>query len=146
MLRLARSICLTVLTLAAVVIGTTTHSDAGTGTVRIRTFKAGFIVGGGGGQGVLIYHGHHYPFDVGGIGIGMIGVAEARYVGTAYNLRTANDIAGGYASAGAGLAIVGGAKVARLQNSNGVVLELHGVQAGLQASLGVGGMTITPRW
>jgi hypothetical protein len=35
--------------------------------------------------------------------------------------------------------------VARLQNANGVVLELSGMQVGFQVSFGLGGMTITLR-
>jgi hypothetical protein len=38
---------------------------------------------------------------------------------------------------------IGGAKVARVQNANGVVLELHGAQVGLELSLNIGGATIT---
>ncbi len=47
-------------------------------------------------------------------------------VGRATNLRTAADIAGSYSVASAGLAVAGGAKVATLQNANGVVLQLQG--------------------
>lgn len=123
-----------------------TPSFADSGTVRIRTLKAGFIIGGGGGSGVLIFHGHSYPFDVGGLGIGTIGVAEARYVGTVHHLHQPADIAGGWSMAGAGIAVVGGVRTAQLQNARGVVMNLRGAQAGFEASLGFGGMTITPRW
>ncbi|MFT4117095.1 hypothetical protein [Bradyrhizobium sp.] len=125
--------------------GLSTKADAGTGTVRLSVFKAGFIIGGGGGKGVLNYAGHSYPFDVGGIGLGTIGIAEAKYNGVVYNLRSPSDIEGAYQAAGAGIAIVGGVKVARLQNARGVVLELRGVQAGFEASLGLGGITINLR-
>jgi len=63
-------------------------------------------------------------------------------VGTASNLRNPADIAGTYAAVGAGFALVGAAKVARLQNANGVVIELHGVQIGLDVSLNLSGLTI----
>ena len=42
----------------------------GTGTVRLNIVKAGFIVGVGGGSGVLHYRGRNYPLRLGGIGIG----------------------------------------------------------------------------
>ncbi|WP_249780461.1 hypothetical protein [Bradyrhizobium sp. dw_411] len=129
---------------SAAMLMSISESYAGTGTVRLRVFKAGFIIGGGGGKGVLNYQGHIAYFRVGGIGVGTIGVAETRYAGVAYNLRSPADIYGTYSAAGAGIAVVGGAKVARLQNANGVVLELRGVQAGFEASLGLGGMTVTP--
>ena len=54
-------------------------------------------------------------------------------------------IAGTYAGAGAGGSFVGGGQVATLQNGNGVVLRLQGVQAGFQVSLGLGGMTLSLR-
>src|SRR5262249_42896866 len=57
-------------------------------------------------------------------------------VGTAYNLRTAADIAGTYNAVAAGLTVGAGAQVARFQNANGVILELVGAQVGLAVSLG----------
>ncbi len=141
-----KKMSLAVVALVAMLLSISASSSyAGTGSVRLRVFKAGFIIGGGGGKGSLNYQGHTYYFRVGGIGVGTIGIAETSYAGIAYNLRSPADIYGTYSAAGAGLAVVGGAKVARLQNANGVVLELQGVQAGFEASLGLGGMTITPR-
>jgi hypothetical protein len=63
-------------------------------------------------------------------------------VGTAYNMQTAADIAGTYRTVGVGLTVGGGAEAARFQNTNGVILDLVGVQAGLEVSLGSAGMTI----
>jgi hypothetical protein len=120
-------------------------SHAQSGTVRLHIVKAGFIVGVGGGNGWLYYHGHHYRLSIGGIGIGSLGIAAVDLVGTASNLRSPYDIAGTYGAAGAGAAIVGGAQVATLQNEKGVVIRVHGVQAGFQISLGLAGMTITLR-
>ena len=113
-----------------------------TGTVRIQIVKAGFIVGVGGGKGTLTFNGKSYPLSIGGVSVGTIGVATVNLEGTARNLRTATDIAGTYGAASASVAIVGGAKVATLKNEKGVILELHGVQLGLEASLSLSGMTI----
>ena len=44
--------------------------------------------------------------------------------------------------ASAALAIVGGGRVAELQNANGVVLKVKGPEVGLEASLSLSGMTI----
>src|ERR1700720_3989595 len=52
-----------------------TQSQAQTGTVRLNIVKAGFIVGAGGGSGVLHYHGRTYRLTVGGIGFGGFVVA-----------------------------------------------------------------------
>jgi len=132
---------------AAVVFAATPASaqSASTGSVRLSIFKAGFIVGAGGGQGTLTFKGKTYRLSVGGVGLGSLGIASVRLTGTASNLRTASDIAGTYGAAGAGATFVGGGQVATLQNEKGVVLSLRGAQAGFQVSLGVAGMTITMR-
>ncbi len=44
--------------------------EAGTGAVRVRIVKMGFIIGAGGGEGVLTYRGRAYPFTVSGVGVG----------------------------------------------------------------------------
>ena len=129
---------------ATVVLGSATlPSQADNGRVRIRITKAGFIVGVGGGEGVLSFKGRNYPFRVSGISGGTIGIAHMDLIGTAHNLKRPSDIAGSYTAGSASIAVVGGAKVARVQNANGVVLELHGAQVGLEVSLNLGGATIT---
>ncbi len=132
------------LSLAVMLVGAATPSQAQTtGTVRLHVVKVGFIVGVGGGSGVLIYHGHRYRLAVSGIGLGSLGIAAVDLVGTASNLSGPGAIAGTYGGAGAGGSFVGGGQVATLQNGNGVVLRLQGVQAGFQVSLGLGGMTLS---
>ncbi len=121
------------------------QSYAGTGYLHVKVSKVGFIVGVGGGSGTLSFGGRHYRINVGGIGVGTIGVAGAELVGTATNLHRAADIAGTYTAFSGGLAVAGGAKVATLQNAKGVVLHLHGKQVGFEASLSLSGMTITLR-
>jgi hypothetical protein len=115
---------------------------AETGTVRIRIAKAGFIIGVGGGSGVLHFKGKNYQLRISGVSAGTIGVAQADLVGTAHNLRTAADIAGSYAAVSAGLAVAGGGKTAQLQNSKGVVLRLRGRQVGFEVSLNLSGVNI----
>jgi hypothetical protein len=134
-----------VATLLSVMLAIATPSQAQTGTVRLNVVKAGFIVGAGGGSGTLHYQGHNYRLSVGGLSLGTLGVASADLVGTASNLHRVSDIAGTYGAAGAGFTFVGGGQVATLQNEKGVVLTLRGAQVGFQASLGVGGMTISLR-
>lgn len=121
---------------------TAAPSSAETGTIRARIVKAGFIVGVGGGSGVLRFRGKTYRLRISGISAGTIGVAGVDLVGTARNLRTASDITGSYTSVGAGFAVAGGVRGARLQNANGVILDVQGVQAGLELSLNMSGVTI----
>ena len=128
---------------AVMLLGVSTQSRAQTtGAVHIKIVKVGFIFGVGGGDGTLTYHGKTYRLSVGGVSVGTIGIAGTNLRGTAYHLHNAADIAGTYAAASASIAVVGGGKVATLQNEKGVILKVHGVQLGLEASLSLGGMTL----
>ncbi len=134
------------MTAAAVVTALTVMpgiASAETGTVRLHVTKVGFIVGVGGGSGVLHFKGRNYRLTVGGVSAGTIGIAGADLVGTATNLHSAKDIAGAYSAVSASIAAAGGAKVATLQNANGVVLTLRGKQVGFEASLALSGLTLT---
>jgi len=134
-----------ILAASLVLVAVNLPSYADTGSVRFRIARAGFIVGAGGGTGTLVFHGRSYPLSVGGLSVGTFGAASADLVGRAYNLRRAQDIAGTYTAVGAGVAIAGGATAARLQNANGVVMEVRGRQVGLEASLNLSGMTVSMR-
>jgi hypothetical protein len=134
-----------VLMAAAMLFAAASPSYADTGSVRVTVTRAGFIIGVGGGSGTLRFGKRTYPLSVGGISIGTLGVSQADFVGRAYHLRRAQDIAGTYTAVGAGLAIAGGARVARLRNSNGVVLELRGRQVGFEVAIDLSGMTVSMR-
>src|SRR5262249_52656683 len=138
---------ITAAALAAMLLlaGASTESWAETGRVNLRLVRAGFIVGAGGGSGTLLFKGRQYTLDVGGVSVGTIGVSAVNISGNAYHLRTAADIAGPYTAVGAGVAVIGGVKVATLQNANGVVLRLRGVQAGLGLSLHPSCLAPAPR-
>lgn len=141
-----RSARLTIIAGLALIVGAMagwpSTASAQSGTVRLTVTKAGFIVGMGGGSGTLHFKGRNYRLRVGGISAGTIGVAKANLVGTAHNLRRAQDIAGIYSAASASIAVAGGAKVATLQNEKGVVLKLQGKQVGFEASLNLSGLSL----
>jgi hypothetical protein len=141
----AKKFCVACVAAITLLLGASAPSHAQSGTVRLHIVKAGFILGVGGGNGSLWYHGHRYRLSIGGVGVGSLGIAAVDLVGTAHNLHNPADIAGTYGAAGAGATFVGGAAIARLQNEKGVVLEVHGAQAGFQVTLGLGGMTIALR-
>ena len=126
---------------AVILTGAPSQSNADTGSVRLKVTKVGFIVGGG--SGTLAFKGRQYRLSLCGVSAGTIGVAGADLVGTATNLRVAQDIAGTYSAASAGLAVAAGAKVVTLQNAKGVVLQLQGRQVGFEASLSLSGLTIS---
>jgi hypothetical protein len=120
-----------------------TAAQAETGAVRVVFTKGGFIVGVGGGEGVLTFRGHHYPFTVSGMSVGFtIGASSAQFTGRALNLRTAADIQGSYVVIGAGGAVAAGAGGVQLQNEKGVILQLAGPKVGVELSAAVGGVTI----
>jgi uncharacterized membrane protein YuzA (DUF378 family) len=136
-------LCAAIVVAAIMLAGALSWSYAETGSVRFNIVKAGFIVGLGGGSGTLNFQGRNYRLSIGGINVGTIGASAVDLVGTAENLRTAADIAGAYSQGSAALAIVGGGRVATLQNTNGVVLKVSGPAVGLEASLSLSGMTIS---
>ena len=114
-------LCTTIVVAAIMLTGALSQSYAETGSIRFHIVKAGFIVGVGGGSGTLNFQGKQYRLSIGGINVGTIGASAVDLVGTANNLRTAADIAGTYTQSSAALAVVGGGRVAKLQNANGVV-------------------------
>ena len=72
-----------------------TPALAEVGRVSVVFTKGGFIVGVGGGEGVLTFRGRQYPFTVSGASIGFtVGASTTRLVGRALNLRAPGDIAG----------------------------------------------------
>ena len=133
-----------VLTGLLAIAGLATSAYAETGTVRVVFTKGGFIVGVGGGNGVLHFRGHNYPFTVSGMSVGFtIGASTAQFVGQALNLRNASDIQGTYSVIGGGAALAAGVGGVQLQNEKGVILQLHGPKVGVELSAAVGGVTIT---
>ena len=70
------------------VAGLSTPSRAETGQVAVVFTKGGFVLGVGGGEGVLILRGKRYPFTVSGMSVGFtIGASTSKLVGRALNLR-----------------------------------------------------------
>ena len=57
--------------------------------------KGGFVVGVGGGEGVLSFRASHYPFTVSGMSVGFtIGASTTKLVGRALNLKGPASIEG----------------------------------------------------
>jgi hypothetical protein len=128
----------------AALVGAVSIASARDGAVQIRIFKAGFVIGGSAGEGVLTYQGRRYPLSIGGLSYGFtFGASETRFHGVVRNIRRPSDISGVYAQAGVGAAVVRGAQVIILTNQNGAVLELSGVQNGLIVSLDLSGLALS---
>ena len=116
------------------------------GTVSLVIYKGGWIIGGSGGSGVLYFHGRRYGLSTGGIDYGLVfGGSKTILRGRVSNIYSPSDIAGVYGAAGAGLAIVHGARAIVLTNQKGAVLELSGQQFGLMANADLSGLAISLR-
>src|SRR5437762_14090019 len=88
------------------VAGFSTPSRAETGQVAVVFTKGGFIVGVGGGEGVLILRGKRYPFTVSGMSVGFpIGGSTTKSVGRALNLKGPPSSQRPYGTAGTGGAV-----------------------------------------
>ncbi|KRQ90370.1 MULTISPECIES: hypothetical protein [Bradyrhizobium] len=120
-----------------------TSALAEVGRVSVVFTKGGFIVGVGGGEGVLTFRGKNYPFTVSGASLGFtVGASTTKLVGRALNLRSPGDIAGTYAVVGAGGALAAGAGSVQLRNAKGVILQLSGPKVGVELSAAMGGVTV----
>src|SRR3954464_13243380 len=81
------------------VAGFSTPSRAETGQVAVVFTKGGFIVGVGGGEGVLGVRRQRYPFPVSGMSVGFtIGASTTKFVGRALNLKGPASIEGLYSA------------------------------------------------
>jgi lipid-binding SYLF domain-containing protein len=120
------------------------QARAETGTVEVVITKAGFVVGVGGGQGILTFRGKKYPFKVRGASLGAtIGASTTKLVGKALHMKGFYDIVGTYSALSGGAALAGGAGGVVLQNAAGVVLQLGGPKLGVEFSASLAGVTIT---
>lgn len=137
------SIVVALVALAVGVAAISMPSRAETGRVAVIFTKGGFIVGVGGGEGILTLRGRSYPFVVSGMSVGFtVGASTTKFVGRALNLKGPASIEGTYGTVGAGGAVAAGAGGVQLQNANGVILQLSGPRVGAEVSAAVGGVTV----
>ena len=139
-----RAALVALIALTGVGLSSTAYADSG--SISIRIFKAGFVIGGSAGSGVLRFQGRTYPLSVGGLSYGFtFGASETRFHGTVTNIRRPSDVTGVYGQAGAGAAIIRGAQAVILTNQNGAVLTLAGGQTGLIVSADLSGLALSLR-
>ena len=126
------------------IAGTSLPAFADGGTVSLVIYKAGWIIGGSGGGGVLNFRGRSYSLSTGGLDYGLVfGGSKTVLRGTVSNIWRPSDVAGVYAAAGAGIAVGRGARAIVLTNQKGAVLQLSGHQVGLMANADLSGLAIT---
>jgi hypothetical protein len=120
--------------------GGPSRSHAETGSVRLKITKVGFIVGVGGGSGVLHFKGKNYRLGIGGVSAGTIGAAGADLLGPPpiFGLQRTSRVPIPPSLLGLQWRAAQGSNTTK---SNGVVLQLQGRQVGFEASLSLSGMT-----
>jgi hypothetical protein len=116
------------------------------GTIEMHEVQAAYIGSGSGGAGSLSYRGVEYAFEVGGLGVGGIGLSTIEATGEVYNLRDLGQFPGTYGQARYGFAIgtASGGDL-WLQNEAGVILHLKAKRTGLMLSLGGDAVVISMR-
>lgn len=129
---------------ALAMAATATIAQADSGSVSLTIYKAGWVIGGSGGSGVMHFQGRTYGLSTGGIDYGLVfGGSKTELYGRVKNISRPSDIEGVYGAAGAGLAVGKGARAIVLTNQKGAILELTGKQVGLIANLDLSGLAIT---
>jgi hypothetical protein len=137
---------LAALVLLALVVPATPSFAQASGQVRVKIVKAGLLVGGGAGTGVLTYRGRNYPFRVTGLSLGVTaGASFGRLEGRASGIREIGDFAGKYSSVGGGAALIGGINGVQLRNDKGVTMVLQGPKAGLEFAANLSEIMISLR-
>ena len=137
-----RVVLLALTAFAGATLSSTSRADEG--SVSLTIYKAGWIIGGSGGGGVLSFRGRRYGLSTGGLDYGLVfGGSKTVLHGRVSNIYRPSDVAGVYGAAGAGLAVGGGARAIVLTNQKGAVLELSGRQVGLMANADLSGLAIT---
>ena len=132
----------------AAFVGITLSSAARaeSGSISFAVYKAGWFIGGSGGEGTLVFHGRRYPISIGGISAGFVfGASKTYFRGTVSRIRGPGDVAGVYGAAGGGGALGVGAQAIVLRNEKGAVLTLTGRQVGLQINADLSGLSISLR-
>lgn len=119
-------------------------NDKPVGKVTITEKQFGLILGGSEGSGTLTFKGKQYPFKLKGLSAGLnVGISKMSAVGEVYALKKVSDFPGTYTKLEASVAVGGGVGGQRLQNENGVIMNLHSRTKGFDLNLGnVTGLTV----
>jgi hypothetical protein len=125
-----------VLTALAISVSGRVHADEG--RIHITFFKGAY----GTGSGDLFFLGQKYGLDVSSTKIKRVWITAIDLIGTASNLRNAGDIIGTYTAVDAKAATISRSKMARLENTKGIVVEIRAVNLNRLFSLNLSGLTI----
>jgi hypothetical protein len=114
------------------------------GTIVIDETQVMWIVGGDIGGGTLNFQGKSYKFKTDGLKLGGFGIHKVKLDGDVYGLENAEDFAGVYGVAEAGVTLGNASKGDTvMKNDKGVILHLKSAAQGIALDLGVEGMKVT---
>src|SRR4029434_3271121 len=83
LMRLSSAIRAALVALTVTCTGLATAAYAANGSIRFNVIKAGFVIGGSAGSGMLVFHGRRYPLSIGGVSYGFtFGGSATDFVGT----------------------------------------------------------------
>jgi hypothetical protein len=139
-----RASVIVLLVMAGAAFGPAAYAESG--SISFRVIKAGLVIGGSAGSGVLVFEGRQYPLGIGGVSYGFtFGASETRFHGVVTNIRRPSDVSGVYAAGNVGAAVGRGAQAIVLTNQHGAVLRLTGNSVGAIVSADLNGLVITVR-
>lgn len=141
--RVLLSLALAAFFLLAVTPGVAQGPYYAVGSVSVDMTSVAAGVGASWGSGVLKFRGQSHLFKIDGLSVGNVGISTITAVGNVYNMTSLSQFAGNYAAIGAGVTLAGGAAGLRMQNQNGVIINLYAVQQGVQLNIGPQGFTIS---
>lgn len=141
--RIVLSLALAAFFLLAVTPGVAQGPYYAVGSVSVDMTSVAAGVGASWGSGVLKFRGQSHLFKIDGLSVGNVGISTITAVGNVYNMTSLSQFAGNYAAIGAGVTLAGGAAGLRMQNQNGVIINLYAVQQGVQLNIGPQGFTIS---
>ncbi len=101
------------------------------------------IIGFSWGSGELRMGGERIPIKGKLVNIGaQLTISKEVLTGNVYHAKTPEEVAGTYAVATAGVAVVGGAGAVVLKNKKGTVLKVWSTTKGIDLSAAIGGLTL----
>ncbi|HZR82482.1 MAG TPA: hypothetical protein VFD92_15415 [Candidatus Binatia bacterium] len=106
-------------------------------SIEMHEVQAAYMGSASGGAGTLFYQGQEYPFDVGALGVGGIGLSTVEATGEVYDMQNLSQFPGTYGQARYGFALGTESRGDLwLQNEAGVILHLNAKRTGLMLTLG----------
>lgn len=114
-----------------------------TGSVKGSMGSISWVVGLRFGEGMLAGMGEARKFRIGGLSILSAGVAGGNFKGKVYNLVNPEDFEGTYTFAEIGGAYGVGGGVQRWMNKKGVIIEVYGLEVGVELRAGPGALKVS---